>query len=219
MRSLLLAALAPLTVLAQHWPAILTAEDGPEHSVILHLRNEYTSPLTAYRIGHREGDARHWNSQVQWTDSTTSPAPEEGTLPGAAADITVKNSSVPAAEWKLQGVLFADGIVAGEAEAIQAILDTRAATAQDLAKAIALLTTATPDPADLTAALHAWRKETLPVTRPGEQSSMPVVHVVPQRVLSLLDQGQSLPEIVQLLTAWRDRLAAAKPAIPTTPHP
>ena len=214
MRTLLLAVLVPLTLPGQNWPVTLTGEDGPEQSVILHLKNNFEAPLTAYVVGHLKDGEHSWNTEFQEKDVALRAEPDEGTAPGQVADVKITRSSGPASEWKLKAMVFADGTIAGDAGLVRFILDSRVQTYQDIVHAIEMISGKSPS----VAAFMKWRNGDRVLKYPSPMEALAKI-AVPQQVIKLINDGKSQPEILKLLLGWRDRLEQIRPSIPTKSPP
>ena len=213
-------------------------------TVTIHLRNEYSSPATAWIVQcetPQGGSRHHWNDQ----DLSLQTAPIE---PGKETEFQIqprppamvaRTAGGSCEDFHVIAAVFADGTVSGDLRWINAIVADRRQAYRDIAKAIDILKT---DASAVSKQLADWQKSAGPQAMGGRASAIygpssgwmssgtapppmrPFRSPVPSAVLWLLEeQKKSPPEAVKALSDWRDRLAklpgvaeTGEPAAPLT---
>lgn len=195
MRLLLLGVLFMSMATAQ---VTLTAENGPDGSVICHVRNDRSSAITAHVIR----DKTRYEIFDHLLGGST-----HGKLipPGQTFDQKIAKGAA-ANEWKFVAAVFEDGTTFGDAQTIADLLETRQLTYRDIDVAVQMLR----DGKSI-ADFEGWAKS-MP------QAKGPIYHgMVAWWVIRYFKQDRAIPEILDRLQTWRDQLAQSKPPIPTTP--
>jgi hypothetical protein len=201
----------------------LSTEKRPDQRVNVYLKNEYDAPLTAFTFGkcdiEREGSGE--GPDVGSTayliprDMLLEIPSDEGVPPGQVTEASADIDPKSALEMEIHAMVFADGAVAGNYEAINGILNARRKAQQDIATATKMLTSG----ASLEE-FRAWSEAECKVDwesavrmLTGGAIPAPLNPTVALRVIRLLEQGKTAREIVPLLNSLRDRLAQSKPVL------
>jgi peroxiredoxin len=214
-------------------------------TVTIHLRNEYSSPATAWIVQcetPQGGSRYHWNDQ----DLSLQTAPIE---PGKETEFEIRPrppemvtriGGGSCEDFHLIDAVFADGTVSGDLRWINAIVADRRQAYHDIGKAIEMLSAAISDKTDASSVskqLTNGQKSEGPggmavrpspaygptsgwMSRGTAPPPRPLYrNPVPNAVLWLIeDQKKSLPEGVKALSDWRDRLAKL-PGVSETREP
>ena len=178
----------------------LTVEDGPDGSVLCHVRNDSSSAITAHVIR----DKTRYEIFDHLLGGSTHGKPIQ---PGQTFDQKIAKGTA-ANEWKLVAALFEDGTTFGDASTIADLLETRRLTYRDIDIGIQMLRDGKS-----VVDFEAWAKS-MPAARG------PIYHgMVAWWVIRYFKQDRTAPDIIDRLQTWRDQLARSKPPIPTTPLP
>ena len=216
---------------------------GQGEDETIHLRNEYSSPATAWILQCEtpQGGSRHyWNDQELSFQTAPLAAGQEITFqypkdPPAMRERMANTGTC--ADFHPVAAVFADGTVSGNLQWIDAIVTDRRQAYQDIAKASDILKTAISSGSDTAAVIQQltdWGKSTIPSGMPprpratdgpswGFQSrgtAPPEMRMfrspVPGAALWLVDkQGMKLPDAAKALAEWKDRLATLPPVTET----
>jgi peroxiredoxin len=222
---------------------LAVALSGKDTDLTIHIRNEYSSPATAWILQCEtpQGGSRHyWNDQELSFES-------KPIAPGA--DMEFKFPSMPAMmkqrltdngsceDFHLIAAAFADGTVTGNLAWIDAIVEDRRQAFQDIGKVTGMLNDAISQETDTPAVIQQLKdlgKTSTPAGMPTRASATsgpswgnrskgtspppmrPSRSPVPSAALWLVEnQAMKLPDAVKALGEWSNRLAALSPVAET----
>jgi peroxiredoxin len=221
--------------------AVTPTGEGKDETI--HLRNEYSSPATAWILQCEtpQGGSRHyWNDQeLSFETKPIAPGQEiEFTFPSSPPRMTQQLAdNGTCTDFHAIAAVFADGTVSGDLSWINAVVADRRQAYREIAKATDILNTAISNGTDTPAVMQQltdWGKSEMPAGMParplathgpswGFQSrgtAPPPMRIfrspVPGAALWLIDtQAMKLPDAVKALAEWSNRLAKLPPAAET----
>ena len=208
---------------------------GEAEEQTIHLRNEYSSPATAWVLQCETppgGSRYYWNDQELSFQTAPIPPGQEIAFkfPKMAPQMMQQMAnSGTCSDFHAIVAVFSDGTVSGDLAWINAVVADRHQAWQEIAKATDILNTAISKGTDIAAVIQQltdWQKSEVPAGMPAKPSATrgpswgsqsrgtapPKMRFsrnpVPGVALWLLDtQAMRLPDAVKSLTDWRDRLA------------
>jgi peroxiredoxin len=231
---------------AQETRDLIATRSSDAGTVTIHLRNQYSSPATAWILQCQVpgGGSRHYWDDQDLSFQTTPidpgkeiefqirPRPAGGRMP------QVNNGTCE--DFRPIVAIFADGTVSGDLRWINAIIAERRQAYQDIAKATEILSAAISKGTETPTVIQQltdWQKSTRLNGMAGRPSATfgpssgwqsrgtapppprPMGSPVPGAALWLVEtQKKALPDAVQALGEWHDRLANL-PAVMETGEP
>lgn len=220
--------------------AVTLTGEGEDESI--HLRNEYSSPATAWIL---QCETPQGGSRFYWNDQDLS---FQTTPLATGQEIEFKNPPLPqrrqqmadkdtCADFHPIAAFFADGTVSGDLRWINVVVADRRQAYQDIAKATDILNTAISSRTDTSAVVQQltdWGKSGMLPGGPARPSATygpswgfqsggtapPPIRVfrspVAGATLWLIGtQAMELPDAVKALAAWSNRLAKLPPVAET----